>query len=55
MCYGHSLCLSRTFVFVVYQSTTAEGLPVSIRRAAKFLGVSTSTVWRAIRKTRQRA
>jgi len=34
---------------------TAEGLPVSIRRAAKFLGVSTSTVWRAIRKTRQRA
>lgn len=29
-----------------------DGEPVSIRRAAKFLGVSTSAVWRALRKRR---
>lgn len=29
-----------------------DGLPVSIRRAAKFLGVSASAVWRALRKNR---
>lgn len=32
-----------------------DGLPVSIRRAAKFLGVSTSAVWRALGKGRQQA
>lgn len=26
----------------------ADGLPVSIRRAARFLGISTSAVWRAL-------
>jgi transposase len=37
------------------QLVRADGLPVSIRRAARFLGVSTSAVWRAIRKTRHSA
>ena len=32
-----------------------DGEPVSIRRAARFLGVSTSAVWRALRKTRRPA
>jgi transposase len=33
----------------------ANGLPVSIRRAARFLGVSTSAVWRALKKARRSA
>ncbi len=32
-----------------------DGEPVSIRRAARFLGVSTSALWRALRKTRRPA
>jgi len=32
-----------------------DGLPVSIRRAARFLGVSATAVWRALRKNRQSA
>ena len=30
----------------------SDGLPISIRRAATFLGVSTSAVWRALKKRR---
>jgi transposase len=33
----------------------ADGEPVSIRRAARFLGVSTSSLWRALRKGRRSA
>ena len=33
----------------------ANGLPVSIRRAARFLGVSTSAVWRVFSRQRQQA
>ena len=32
-----------------------DGLPISIRRAAKFLGVSASAVWRALGRQRQRS
>jgi len=32
-----------------------DGEPVSIRRAASFLGVSTSSLWRALRKSRRPA
>jgi len=32
-----------------------DGEPVSIRRAARFLGVSTSALWRALRRTRRPA
>jgi transposase len=34
---------------------TADGLPFSIRQAARFLGVSATAVWRALKKTRHSA
>lgn len=33
----------------------ADGLPISLRRAAKYLGVSASAVWRALGRRRQSA